>query len=89
MNGAYLYVFTQPLHHKQNVTQDQFLAGMNSEIFFLIGWLPYQGQRTQSAQLFSHNRWGNKRWIHAFPTGIVKCKKLCSGFELGVTDSIS
>ena len=29
-----MYVFTQPLHHKQNATNSQFLSGLNSELSF-------------------------------------------------------
>ena len=46
------YVFTQPLHQGQDVTQCQFYikpSRFKFRVFFLLDWLPNQGQRIQPA----------------------------------------
>ena len=60
-----IYVFTQPLHHEQDVTQGQFLSktDLNSKFSFS------KTNLTKFALLFTHS-WGEKRWIHAFFKGI-------------------
>ena len=37
-----MYAYTQPLHHKQDMTKDQFLSRVKL-VFLLLDWLPNQG----------------------------------------------
>ena len=39
------------------------LTGLN--LVFLLDWLPYQGQRVQSALIFNHS-WWEIGWVHTF-----------------------
>ena len=42
-------------------------------VFILLDWLPNQGERTQSALLFTHN-WRENNWIYTFSRLLVLCE---------------
>ena len=75
LEGEYakLNVFTKPLHHRQDVTQDQFLngviAGLNSRFPFSPDWFPYQSSKEPRLPYYLYMGVRNK-WIHAFPKSI-------------------
>ena len=69
---THTYIHTQASHHEQEVTRSIFLSRIKQvqiQFFHLLHWLPYQGQRAQSAQQFTHS-WREDSWIYTFPKGI-------------------
>ena len=61
------------LLHEQDVTLSQCfkqnLRDFKFKVFILLDWFPYQGQRAQSALLFTHS-WRENSWMHTFPRGV-------------------
>ena len=65
--GLFTYVSTQPLYHKWNMTQGQFLSKVQlvwTQFFFSKTSSSKQGEKIQFGQQLTHN-WRKKWWIHA------------------------
>ena len=86
----YIYIYTQPLRHGQNMTQTQILRGLPLVwIFFLQEWLPYQ---SKELSLFDYLRIAARnRWIPSFPKGIDakwNAKSVVQDFNSGLHQCI-
>ena len=76
--------------NKETIIFKQNKAALNSELIFLLDWLPIQGQRTQSALLFIQS-WRQTDWFICSPKALAwnDIPTTLSRIWIHITDSIS
>ena len=87
---SYMFVFTQPFQHRQDVTQGQFISRFEFRVFLILDWLLHQSKRTQSALLLTHS-WGRRDGFMPFSRWLKWSKMQTASSRIWslVTDSIS